>query len=81
MYIPISKKFFDKTLKNGLNLFEQQLKLIQNLKSIGSIIDLTHEEIEILEKSNRILMNKLEHIEDLIECEDNTFYDSENNYL
>lgn len=81
MYIFIAKKFFNKTLNNGLNLFEQQLKLIQNLKSIGDFIDLTEEEIEILEKSNSILMNKLEQIEDLLESEDNTFYDPENNYL
>ena len=77
-YINISKDFFDKTLDKGCETYEQQLKLIQNLKGIKTFINLTEEDIELLEKANDLLMEKLEKLEDIIDDKENIFYNSSN---
>lgn len=77
-YISISKKFFERLLNNGCDVYEKNLKIIQNLKQIQNFVELTEEESLILENANELLMKKLELIEDIIEDENNTFYDINN---
>lgn len=74
-YISISKDFFEKVLDKSIVTFEENMKTTQKLKQIQSIIDLTEEEIKILETANNILMKKIDIIEEVLEDKNNTFYE------
>ena len=74
-YISISKDFFEKVLDESIVTFEENMKTTQKLKQIQSIIDLSEEEIKILETANDILMKKIDAIEEVLEDKNNTFYD------
>lgn len=76
-YICIAKSYFDGVLKLGCEVAEKEIRVIQSLKSIESFINLNDEEIELLEKANDLLINKMDVLEDFIDDENNVFYNSD----
>ena len=73
-YICIAKSYFERILDLGCEIAEKENTIIKSLKSIESFISLTDEEVEVLEKANVILINKIDVLEDLIDNKNNIFY-------
>ena len=73
-YICIAKSYFERILNLGCEIAEKENTVIKSLKSIESFINLTNEEMELLEKANDILINKIDVLEDLIDNKNNIFY-------
>ena len=76
-YICIAKSYFERMLNLGCEIAEKENTVIKSLKSIESFINLTNEEIELLEKANDILINKMDVLENLIYNKNNVFYNSD----
>ena len=73
-YICIAKSYFERILDLGCEIAEKENTVIKSLKSIESFISLTDEEMELLEKANNILINKMDVLENLIDNKNNIFY-------
>ena len=76
-YICIAKSYFERILDLGCEIAEKENTVIKSLKSIESFINLTDEEVKLLEKANDILINKMDVLEDLIGNKNNVFYNSD----
>lgn len=74
-YIEFSKKMFDKITDRTADANMKLIGVESYLKSIRSFIDLTDEEIQIIERTNKILLEKTEKLEEILDDENNEFYD------
>jgi len=77
-YISISKNAINEIVDKSFNTSMKLHENINHLKSIISLSKLTEEEEEILKKANEILIKKIEILEDVLEDENNQFYNIEN---
>lgn len=77
-YISISKKAFEKKFDVISDTHLKLVEVMYSLKSIADTIDLKDEEIEIIEKSQDMLMSKLEKLEKFLDDENNEFYNPDN---
>lgn len=77
-YISISKDHFNKVADETLEVGMKTNQLIQSLESIKSFINLTDEEIAQIKNTVSILENKMDLIEDLVDDENNQFFNAKN---
>ena len=77
-YISISKNAINEIVDKSFNTSMKLHENINYLKSIVSLSKLTEEEEEILKKANEILIKKMEILEDVLEDENNQFYNIDN---
>lgn len=73
-YIQFSKKIFNKVINKTTDTNIKLIEVESYLKSIRSFIDLTDEEMQIIRKCNEILLEKTEKLEEILEDENNEFY-------
>ena len=77
-YIHISKDDIKEKINIYFDTSFKLIKVIQYMKQIKSIINLTDEEINIIEKAEEIIANKGVLLEDLLEDKNINFFNLDN---
>lgn len=77
-YIHISKDDIKEKINIYFDTSFKLIKVIQYMKQIKSIINLTDEEINIIEKAEEIIANKGALLEDLLEDKNINFFNLDN---
>lgn len=77
-YIHISKNDIKEKINIYFDTSFKLIKVIQYMKQIKSIINLTDEEINIIEKAEEIIANKGALLEDLLEDKNINFFNLDN---
>ena len=77
-YIHISKDDIKEKINIYFDTSFKLIKVIQYMKQIKSIINLTDEEINIIEKAEEIISNKGALLEDLLENKNINFFNLDN---
>ena len=75
-YISISKDYFERVADDAVEVGMKTNQLIQSLESIKSFINLTDEEIAQIKNTVSILEGKIDLIEDLVDDENNQFFNA-----
>ena len=74
-YINFSKKCIEKRINIFFDIHYKMIKAKPYIKQLKSIINLTNEEIDIIEKATKIIEDKGKLLENLLEDESIIFYD------
>ena len=77
-YIHISKDDIKEKINIYFDTSFKLIKVIQYMKQIKNIINLTDEEINIIEKAEEIIANKGALLEDLLEDKNINFFNLDN---
>lgn len=74
IYIPISKDAIERRMNMYLDTALEITQVIPYMEQLRNIINLTDEEIKVLENARKILGDKSELLEDLLEDENVDFF-------